>query len=78
MRLRKPCEHERYERHWWPPDHRSLFPNCPGGEFLLEDALVIEKVEGMSEAEWVSTSEYIKGLIAPLLSPSASQVGEPG
>lgn len=48
MRLRKPCEHGKHDEHIvrigvWPG-----WTFCPGGEFLTEDALVIERVAG----EW--------------------------
>lgn len=46
MRLRKPCEHGRYDSHYLDDPRRA--PQCPGGVFLAEDALVIEKVDG----EW--------------------------
>lgn len=36
MRLRRPCEHGRYERH--NDGHPG---SCPGGEFLAEDTLTI-------------------------------------
>ena len=39
MRLRKPCEHGRYDAHGVPYKGH----NCPGGEFLADDALVIER-----------------------------------
>lgn len=49
MRLRRPCEHGRYCEHYvgvieWT-DHPIW---CPGGVFLAEDTLVVEKVDG----EW--------------------------
>ena len=49
MKLRKPCEHDRYEAHYYDKDDVGFGPlHCPGGEFLADDALVIEKVDG----EW--------------------------
>lgn len=43
MKLRKPCEHGKYDAH--PFDVETwLNPKlCLGGEFLAEDSLVIEK-----------------------------------
>lgn len=56
MRLRKPCEaHGLYDAHIFETfSITSSYPApiengfCPGGEFLTEDTLVIEKVDG----EW--------------------------
>lgn len=53
MRLRKPCEHYQYDSHVWVsdgghPESSIAYADCPGGEFLPDDALVIEKVGG----EW--------------------------
>lgn len=58
MRLRRPCKHDRYDDHFPPnedlPGWETKYAQmgyeretkgwfwCPGGEFLPEDALVIE------------------------------------
>ena len=61
MRLRKPCEDDLYDAHYYDePDVsislRSNLP-CPGGEFLPVDALVVEKVEG-EWPDWASKVAY--------------------
>lgn len=55
MRLRRPCEHDRYDEHFVAiPDTQWSRPegDCPGGEFLPEDALVVDpnNVEEVAEA----------------------------
>ena len=48
MKLRKPCEaHGRYDEHYYDGGTPELWL-CPGGVFLPDDTLVIEKVDG----EW--------------------------
>lgn len=49
MKLRQPCEHGKYEEHKVFADLPSNDFACPGGVFLPESVLVIEKVNG----EWV-------------------------
>lgn len=91
MRLRKPCEHDQYDEHLVAGLNPPMF-TCPGGQFLPEDALVIEKVDG----EWPTTldeivdewaTDYVMDDIGgvPRLgikdlfdALAASQVGKPG
>lgn len=46
MKLRKPCEHGRYDRHRIE-GHLAVgdLTRCPGGEFLADDTLVIDPSE---------------------------------
>lgn len=46
MRLRRPCDHGNYDMHRFSPNEDRYYETCPGGEFLPEDAIVIEKVDG--------------------------------
>lgn len=62
MRLRKPCQHDRYEAHeqyvtypkppgeWTAEAWRATwgYEHCDGGEFLADGSIVVEKVGG----EW--------------------------
>ena len=68
MKLRKPCEHVsiehpegRYEGHWID-EYATPVVWCPGGVFLPDDTLIIERPEGFTDSEWISTCEYIKGM----------------
>lgn len=43
MRLRRPCQHDRYEAHYFlrpggHPESSIAYGDCPGGGFLPEDA----------------------------------------
>ena len=87
MRLRKECEHGRFEYHTDP----NYGPSCPGGEFLPEGALwycmthraAESAEEGTCEVAGVlwnlgkgplSDCNIVKGLV--VLDALASQVGE--
>lgn len=85
MRLRNPCRHDLYESHYIGQGHYSN-DWCPGGEYLSEDALIVEKVDG-EWPEWATTVLY--GMIRRDLYPESyvldglakanpNQVGEPG
>ena len=75
MRLRKECEHGRWDAHYGAT---SFIEPCPGGEFLPEGALVIEKVEGEWPAAVINELADIIGVKAMrrYLDALASQVGE--
>lgn len=83
MRLRKPCQHGRYDSHYIDdPDDKYAGAMCAGGEFLPEDALVIEKVDG-EWPDWAIEVLYNVRVFFPnaptaLLDALADQVGEPG
>lgn len=72
MRLRRPCKHDQYDPHvidTFPLYFINDPTTCPGGEFLSEGALVIEKVEG----EWPEWASRIVGL--PWFPNDATQHG---
>lgn len=47
MNLRNPCEHGLYDPHIMPAGLYGFGPSsCPGGEYLSDDALILEKVDG--------------------------------
>lgn len=82
MRLRRSCQHDRYDEHPWDDFGEVAVFTCPGGEFLPEDALVIEKVEGewpdwaLGRLRlWTLNPDVLLDGLAELI---ASQVGEPG
>lgn len=59
VRLRKECEHGRYDEHSYytlPINFGRNSRLCPGGEFLPEGALVIEKEEAAKYRRWWCTS----------------------
>lgn len=85
MRLRKPCEHGKYDRHQARNFGKQMV--CPGGEFLPEGALVIEKIGG-EWPEWAQLSVFrplanerlnlgfARKMSTIVLDALASQVGE--
>lgn len=53
MKLRRECEHGQFDPHRFlqpggHPESSIAYADCAGGEFLADDTLVIEKVDG----EW--------------------------
>lgn len=79
MRLRKPCEHDRYDPHWVLVAQHVPAIQCPGGEFLPEG------VEG--DLIWANSVTYDRRIYLDdgtemeagryLFVPLADQVGEP-
>lgn len=105
MRLRRPCEHidemhpfGHYVGHEWKvgcdwPTAELILKSCPGGGFLPEDVLVINRstaVQIIADQEFTvqeRQGRHLNGfwhylteeeVLALLAALDASQVGEPG
>lgn len=75
MKLRKPCEHGVYDGHG---DIGSFRGWCPGGEFLPDDAIVIEEADEFVRALGLAIFDVADFMVPYTKRKPKGQVGEPG